>query len=214
VAIGRTSPRTQLHSRQRNNQRRPAFLGASPDLIKTGPEAGFRALGYERAKGFALVQALNESQRNKAVLRTEIPEDIFTLPPRDKVLQQFEGLPASLMTPHQRALLWSLMEEYIDNQAEEAARRHRDKIAKHGISKVYFAWMGPTDDIGKSVYYRVHGPAILIEYDNTRTPASMKRAAEANILALDSNHIHAVIRDPSDDYGEDLLREHYRKAKH
>lgn len=192
----------------------PAFWGASPDLIKTGPEAGFRALGYERAKGFALVQSFDQAQQRKAVVRPVVPEDLFAMPPHDKAPQQYEGLPATAMTADQRMLLWSLIEEFIGNQPDEVARRHRTRIEKDGIGKVHFAWMGPTDDQGKSVYYRVHGPSILIEYDNTRTPAATKRAAESKTLDLDSNHIHTVVRDPSDDYGEDLLREHYRRVKH
>ena len=42
-------------------------------------------------------------------------------------------------------------------------------------------------------YYRLHGPRFLVEYDNTQDGA---------------NHIHAVWRDPTGDFGEDLLRAH------
>jgi hypothetical protein len=40
----------------------------------------------------------------------------------------------------------------------------------------------------------VHGPTVLIEYDNTQN---------------DANHIHTVWHDPRHDFGRDLLQAHY-----
>ena len=181
----------------------PALWGAQPDEIQTGPEAGWRVFAAERAKGFALVGALNDAQRKRAVLSQELPKDLFTGPQRDKALQTMEGLPASAMNPSQQGLLWTLIDEYVNNQSAETALAHRRKIEREGIGKVHFAWMGPVDT-GRSVYYRVHGPSILIEYDNTG----------AGRDGRDSNHIHAMFRDPSNDYGEDLLKKHYQAAPH
>jgi hypothetical protein len=48
---------------------------------------------------------------------------------------------------------------------------------------------------GAAHYYRVQGPQFLIEYDNTQN---------------DANHIHSVWRDFTNDFGRDLLAEHYR----
>ncbi len=67
----------------------------------------------------------------------------------------------------------------------KAAHAKLEKIKKAGIEKIYFAWAGSTEP-GKEHYYRVQGPNLLIEYDNTQNNA---------------NHIHAVLRDPDDDYG-------------
>ena len=47
-----------------------------------------------------------------------------------------------------------------------------------------------------------HGPSILIEYvrqGQRSTPA---------------NHVHAIVRDPRNDYGEDWLAKHYREQPH
>ena len=44
-------------------------------------------------------------------------------------------------------------------------------------------------------YYRIAGPRFLVELDNTQNGA---------------NHVHTVVRDPSADFGEDLLVTHYR----
>ena len=181
----------------------PALWGAQPDQIEVGDEAGWRVFAAERAKGYAVVHSLTAQQKTTAILSDKLPASIFTGPQRDKALQKFEGLPASSMTPAQQALLWTLIDEYVNNQTEKVARAHRAKIEKEGFGKVHFAWMGSTDP-AKSCYFRVHGPSILIEYDNTGATRTER----------DSNHIHSMFRDPSNDYGEDLLKKHYQSAAH
>lgn len=181
----------------------PALWGAQPDQIELGDEAGWRVFAAEREKGYALVHALTERQRSTAILSAELPPGLFTGPQRDKALQTPVGLPASEMTPVQRGLLWTLIDEYVNNQTETVARAHRGKIEREGIEKVHFAWMGSTDP-ARSCYFRVHGPSILIEYDNTG------RGREER----DTNHIHSMFRDPSNDYGEDLLKKHYQTVAH
>ena len=181
----------------------PALWGAQPDLIETGDEAGWRVFAAERAKGYALVHSLTEQQRPKAILSDKLPPGLFTGPQRDKALQTMEGLPASAMTPAQQAMLWSLIDEYVNNQAEPVALAHHRKIERDGFGKVRFLWMGSTDP-ARSCYFRVHGPSILIEYDNTGACREER----------DSNHIHSMFRDPSNDYGEDLLKRHYQTVPH
>jgi hypothetical protein len=51
--------------------------------------------------------------------------------------------------------------------------------------------------LGQGHYYAIRGPNLLIEYDNTQNGA---------------NHIHAVWRDATNDWGEDLLAAHYRSG--
>jgi hypothetical protein len=72
------------------------------------------------------------------------------------------------------------------------------KIEEAGLGELYFAWAGSATP-GERHYYRIHGPTVLIEYDNTQN---------------DANHIHSVWRDLTDDFGEDLLRRHYERHAH
>jgi hypothetical protein len=70
------------------------------------------------------------------------------------------------------------------------------------LAELRFAWAGdqtPTLGAGKGWYYRIHGPTLLVEYDNTQTNA---------------NHIHTVVRDLTNDFGLDALEEHYRNTSH
>lgn len=66
------------------------------------------------------------------------------------------------------------------------------------MDQITFGWAGVLE-VGGPHYYRVQGPTFLIEYDNTQN---------------DANHIHSVWRDFGNDFGRDLLREHYKKAVH
>ena len=50
---------------------------------------------------------------------------------------------------------------------------------------------------GEPHYYRIQGPRLLAEYDNT----------QRNV-----NHVHSVWRDPDGDFGDDVLARHYREA--
>jgi hypothetical protein len=79
---------------------------------------------------------------------------------------------------------------------EELAAFEWGKLERAGIDGVHFAWAGP-EKRGQPHYYRLQGPSLLVEYDNTQN---------------DANHIHSVWRDPNNDWGADLLRQHYRQA--
>ncbi|MCY3705466.1 MAG: DUF3500 domain-containing protein, partial [Gammaproteobacteria bacterium] len=91
-----------------------------------------------------------------------------------------------------------LIGEYVHNMDDESASRWMERIAAGSDEELYFAWAGPTE-AGEGHYYRVHSPEFLIEYDNTQNNA---------------NHVHSVWRDLRDDFGGDVLREHYEQAPH
>jgi len=175
----------------------PLHLGADPAVIPSGRHAGLAVLPGETAKGFAMRNALMPEQAKRAVLSDNVPEDIFTLPSRDRELQTPAGL--SGLQGYQRDLLEALVDEYLSNLRPDVARNYRASMQAAGFEKVHFAWMGPSEP-GKAVYYRVHGPTILIEYDNVVPPNTQ--------LPNDPNHIHTVLRSPGHDFGEDWLRRH------
>ncbi|MGA2712416.1 MAG: DUF3500 domain-containing protein [Bryobacteraceae bacterium] len=176
----------------------PLHLGADPSVIPSGRHAGWAVLTGETAKGFAMRNALMPEQAKRAVLSENVPVDIFTLPSRDRELQELQGL--SNFQGHQRDLLEALIEEYLGNLRPDVARNYRAAIQAAGFDKVHFAWMGPSEP-GKAVYYRVHGPTVLIEYDNVIPPNTK--------LPNDPNHIHTVLRSPGNDFGDDWLRRHH-----
>ncbi len=180
----------------------PLFLGAEPYEIMTGPYAGFRALSHEVERGFELVQSLTDVQRQEAVVSDDIPGDVLNGPGRKALLQEqrYEGVAGSALDKTQQLLLWHLVEEYVRNADHDAANAQLDAIRQDGMDALYFAWMGPADDITKRYYYRVHGPSVLIEY-----------VRERGVGGTAANHVHSIVRDPGNDYGEDWLQMHYEE---
>ncbi|BCB91325.1 DUF3500 domain-containing protein [Phytohabitans suffuscus] len=105
------------------------------------------------------------------------------------------GVPASRLRAGQRALLRGLLAAYQRRVPDEA---WRGPYAEADLDFVHFAWAGPVAP-GAGHYYRVQGPDVHIEYDNTQR---------------DGNHAHSVWRDPGSDFGGDALREHRARAPH
>ena len=71
--------------------------------------------------------------------------------------------------------------------------------------------MGNTD-YDEVFYYRVHSPVILIEFDH-QTPVGLRQIYPPGVPFKE--HIHAVMRTPNgNDYGKDLLRQHYAQHPH
>jgi hypothetical protein len=86
-----------------------------------------------------------------------------------------------------------------------------DEVKRH-IDRTSFAWIGGSTS--QSVYYyRIQSPVILIEFDHQR-PANLSRFAKNPELPT-RQHIHCVVRTPNgNDYGKDLLRQHYQSHAH
>lgn len=176
----------------------PMFLGANPARVPDGPKVGWRVLASEEILGRQMMSALDDSQRVRARIAARAPSDIVTGTDRTFRLESFEGLPASAMNPAQQALLMRLIANYVSNASKAIADREMEAIRKAGVERIHFAWAGG-ERPGQPHYYRVHGPTILIEYDNTQDGA---------------NHIHTVWRKPGGDFGDDMLAQHYRTAQH
>jgi hypothetical protein len=102
-----------------------------------------------------------------------------------------KGLPASELRAGQRDLLRGLLAAYLGRAPDDLAPQadYADDAALDGVQ---FAWAGPTGP-GQPHYYRVQGPRLLVEYDNTQRHA---------------NHAHSVWRDPVADFGYDALGVH------
>ena len=171
----------------------PAFMGANPAKIPKGPRAGFRTLEHEQDLGFALARSLDPSLRGRAVIATESIGDIVSGPGRKELFAARQGVSLGALSGDQRALAARLIEAYARNMRAEIADAELRRMHDAGLEQVHFAWAGPIDP-ARPHYYRVHGPTLVIEYDNTQN---------------DANHIHSVWHDPVNDFGADLLRAHY-----
>jgi Protein of unknown function (DUF3500) len=109
-----------------------------------------------------------------------------------------KGLAARAMDGDQRGMLDALLRLYVDRLPEDVADEEAAKFAGAALDDVHLLWAGGLDP-GQPHYYRLHGPSILVEYDNT---------------ARDANHVHSVWRDPRGDFADDPLARHHAEHKH
>ena len=171
----------------------PAFFGANPAEVRSGSLKGLRALGAEQDLGRALAQAMDEGQRRRMVIAAQSLGDIVSGPGRGERLQSPAGVSGVDLGAAQRDALLRLVEEYARGMRAEVADEELRRVREAGVERLHFAWAGPLDP-GHAHYYRIHGPTLLIEFDNTQN---------------DANHIHSVWHDPQRDFGGDLLQSHY-----
>jgi hypothetical protein len=173
----------------------PTFLGSNPATVRSGGDAGKQVLKQEMDLGFTLVNSLDPNQVKAALISQKAPGDIITGNQRQASLQEFRGIAFSDMKENQKKLLMQLLNVYVKNYQFGFAKRLMDKINKAGIENLSFAWAGSLQP-GAGHYYRIQGPMLLIEFDNTQNNA---------------NHVHSVVRDLTNDFAGDILREHYEK---
>ena len=103
-----------------------------------------------------------------------------------------KGVPAGSLRADQQEILRALLDVYVHRVPDAVADAEGAKYEGSRLERLAFAWAGGTEP-GQGHYYRVQGPRLLLEYDNTQRRA---------------NHVHTVWRDPEGDFGDDVLRHH------
>lgn len=171
----------------------PSFFGSNPAEVLDGPRKGLRVLANEEDLALDVVNSLNADQRKVAIFDAKAPGDIITTNSREAALKgQATGISASAMTPAQRTKLQDLLDEYCSDMPDEIAALRQAQIKKAGTN-IWFAWAGGTERLQPN-YYRVQTADFLVEFDKTQS---------------NGNHVHSVWRDFNNDFGRDLLKEHY-----
>jgi len=175
----------------------PLFFGANPAEVQHGPDHGLRILAAEEDLARALLGSLAAEQTRLAIVDPVAPDDILTKNYRVvDPLAVPRGIAYAALSGVQRGQLVSLIRHYIERTANELSAQTWARIELAGLDEVTFAWAGAVER-GQGHYYAVKGPTFLIEYDNTQNNA---------------NHIHSVWRDITQDWGEDVLAQHYARA--
>jgi uncharacterized protein DUF3500 len=201
------------------------YISPTPCLLGSEPASfGILApLADDEELGFRLVHSLDAAQRDAAIIwhrpppdfatrivlrigDTERPDPVFG-PEPDYRLSEDErdilsyvraspkGLSAGQLNLRQLDELAAIVGAFARRLPDEVAGVQMRALERAGLDNLTFAWAGGTEP-GDRHYFRVQGPTLLIEHDNT----------QAN-----GNHIHSVWRNPADDFGDDILAEHYRR---
>ena len=200
----------------------PFLLGAEP--ARFGP---FRILGEEEDAAFVLLDSLTNAQQQAAVIHSKPPADFVTrtvatvgeveypahhgVGRRDAMISDEDrralayfrahprGVAAGGLSDVQRRHFDLLLAQFVERARPGLVGFEMDRIAAAGgVEALHFAWAGGTL-IDQPHYFRIQGPVTLIEFDN----------AEDN-----ANHVHSVWRDPSNDFGADLLIQHHLEHDH
>jgi hypothetical protein len=175
----------------------PGFLGTNPAIVLSGPEKGKYILKNETELGFALLHSLDANQIKKAVIDNDAPADIITEAKRKAMIDHPAGILYSELNNDQQKIFMQLLSIYIHRYTNLYAMTMMNEIETAGLNNLQFAWAGAQQQgQGNPHYYRIQGPTIIVEYDNTQNNA---------------NHIHTVIRDLKNDFGGDELLDHYKR---
>jgi len=178
----------------------PGFLGTNPAVVLSGSEKGKYILKDEAELGFALLHSLNKEQTEKAIISNEAPDEILTAASRHAMINDPKGILYNDLDTAQQKIFLQLLSIYIHRYTRLFAGVMLKEIEEAGLNNLRFAWAGDQQPgIGHPHYYRIQGPTIIIEYDNTQNNA---------------NHIHTVIRDLKNDFGGDELVKHYKTDQH
>ena len=196
----------------------PCMLGARPATFGV-----LAPLADDEEAGYRFIRSLDEAQLREAVIdrrpppdfatrmvprigEVEWPEHVF-VPEPDYTIDDTEreilsyirsapkGLSARKLTGEQAGELRRIVEGLAGRLPDEAAAAAMRNIELAGLDNLSFAWAGGTE-LGERHYFRIQGPELLIEHDNTQG---------------NGNHVHSVWRDPANDFGDDLLARHYER---
>ena len=171
----------------------PSFFGSNPGEVREGPRKGVRLLGMEEDMGRGLLNALDAGQKKTAIITTDAYKEILTSNMKRATLEgKPAGLPLSKMSKPQAQMLMDLLDVYASNVPDQLAEARMSQVKQAGRD-LYFAWAGVAERGGPH-YYRIQSPTFLVEYDNTQN---------------NNNHVHTVWRDFTNDFGQDLMKQHY-----
>ncbi len=190
----------------------PIFLGSEPVRAPSGKYKGLEILQQEQNDGLEMLRTLSDAQRQKAILSfSKTGNNNLTEAFKDNVVIEYSGLHANDLTGAARSRLRDLTQLYVSNMDEGHARVKMDEVDRH-LDNTWFTWIGGTQ-ADSVFYYRVQSPVILIEFDHQR-PANLAKFV-GDPKKPTQQHIHCVVRTPNgNDYGKDLLRQHYLAHPH
>ena len=184
----------------------PFFDGSEPVLAPWGKFEGTRVCEAQETQGLMLMQSLDDTQRSRAILKEGLPGEMYAGAFNDNHVMDYAGVSYSEMTSTQQGLLRQVIETYV-MRARDGHNQVWMREIESQLQRTYFGWIGAIDD-DAVFYYRIHSPVVLIEFDHQRGVA-----LEADVPTR--NHIHTIVRTPNgNDYGKDLLRQHYATSPH
>lgn len=169
----------------------PTFWGAQPASYEIGGVVT-EPLAGETRKAFALIDALDDTEQDAALLDTPVKEIVLGAGQDGKAVAN-QGVRASVFSADEKKLLLDLMTEWIGTINPAAAKAKLTTAAKQ-VDQTWFAWSGATT-IGNPIYYRITSPSYVMEFAH-------QQGQGANGGGI--THIHSIYREVGNDYGAKL----------
>ncbi|GAA2576603.1 DUF3500 domain-containing protein [Winogradskya consettensis] len=190
----------------------PTFLGAEPAAVDNRYEL-FRR---EALTGIDLMRSLPPELRHRAQTYREMrdpamPADRWHFADerqlggayRDNRIIPYEGVNARSLTGGQQQHLRDVVASFLDLLPPRPFEARMRQV-EAALDDTWFSWIGPDDGVSP-FYYRVQSPVIMVEFDN-HTGVWLTNTEPARF------HVHTIVRTPNgNDYGKDLLRQHYTR---
>ena len=197
----------------------PAFWGAEPNYADHGPFKGIHIFQDEERAGLKLMRSFSAEQQKRAIIYHsmmggDLPEgrrhfaDNLHLGGafHDNRVVPYEGLRGNELSALQRRDLMDLVEKYLAVLPEGPRRARTAEVERH-MAETHFCWIGGFSE-DSPFYYRVQSPVTFIEFDH-HAGVFLTNPEPAKF------HVHTIVRTPNgNDYGFDLLRQHYKTAPH
>jgi uncharacterized protein DUF3500 len=192
----------------------PTFMGAEPNFVDEGPNKGLRLFDTEESAGLALMRSLPSSLRERATVYKKLrdpampegrvhPGDERHLGGafQDNRVIPHEGIPVGPFSASQKRQLMDIVAAFICYLPEGPLAAKLAQV-EASLDRTWWSWIGGHGE-QDPFYYRIQGPVLMLEFDH-----------HAGIWLTNQEpakcHIHTVVRTPNgNDYGKDLLRQHY-----
>jgi hypothetical protein len=193
----------------------PSFMGAEPTIIDRGhPDGQFELFVSEARQGLELMLSLPPDLQRRAQVFERMVDPAMPAGRwhfaderhlggayQDNRVIPYEGVPGRELSARQQRGLLAVVGTFLEHLPDRPrkARMHQIEAA---LEDTWWSWIGPYDGVSP-FYYRVQSPVIMVEFDN-HTGVWLTNTEPARF------HVHTVVRTPNgNDYGQDLLRQHY-----
>jgi uncharacterized protein DUF3500 len=197
----------------------PAFWGAEPSYADHGPFKGIHLFQDEERAGLTLMRSFSAEQQHRAIVAHsmmggDLPEgrrhfaDNLHLGGafQDNRVVPYEGLKGAELTALQWRNLLDLVRNYLSALPDGPRDARMAEVERH-LADTHFCWIGGFSE-ESPFYYRVQSPVTFIEFDH-HAGVFLTNPEPAKF------HVHTIVRTPNgNDYGFDLLRQHYQTSPH
>jgi len=168
----------------------PSFIGTRPSTFDLGGKKISPLKASYADKAHEFIALLDNDQKRIAVKKEKLK--MRSGAGKDGVIPKPVGVQVSTFNETQKKSLMKLISEYTASLPAHAAKV-RDEELERELDQMYFAWGGPQKK-GEPMSYMIQGPSLIIEYS---CQGNGKKSLD---------HIHAIYRDPTNEYGAKLLK--------